>query len=127
MQKVAGGLRYGANVVRRSAAEKTAAERRTTFSRDPVRLRADGGAEPGEQFRGVGQVVQVNDLHRAVHVAVGDADEAGRYSLAADLDGVGVGAGGAGHAAHLHGDLVGFRRLFEQVEDARVDVRPAEE
>src|SRR4029079_14592295 len=75
----------------------------------------------------VEQVVEVDDLDRAVHVAVGYTDESARDALAADLDRVGVGAGGARHSADLDGDGVRLRSLFQKVEDARTDVRPAEE
>src|SRR5207302_30111 len=85
--------------------------------RRPVDLRRDGGAELGQQVGGAVEVVERDHLDGAVHVAVRDADQAGGDAVTAQLHDVGVGAGGAGGAADLHGDLVLAGGLLQPVED----------
>src|SRR5579883_555538 len=74
--------------------------------RNPVGVGSDGGAELRQQLRCVGQIVEMNDFHRAVHVAVRDADEPGRDTFACNLNGVGISAGGAWCSANLNGNVV---------------------
>ena len=65
----------------------------------------DAEGELGQQVGGLVDVVERDHLDRAVHVAVGDADEAGRDAAAGELDRVGVGAGAAAARAPLDGDV----------------------
>ena len=51
-------------------------------------------------------VVQGDHLDGAVHVPVGDAHQTSGHAGAVDLDGVGVGPGGAAFGAQLKADLV---------------------
>src|SRR5207302_5438366 len=88
--------------------------------------RRDGGTEFRQQIRRLFQIGQAHDLDRAVHVAVGNADKAGGNAVPADLDDIGVGAGGARRAADLYRDVAGAGGFFQPLQYPRVDVWPAE-
>jgi len=67
-------------------------------------------------------VVQIDHLARGVHVAEWDANEAGGDAAPSDLDGAGVGAGGARVGFYLVGDFLGLGGVEEFGEDFGVDV-----
>ena len=71
--------------------------------------------------------LQVDDLDRAVHVPVRDADDTDGYALPADLHDVPVRPGRPRAAGELDRDAVGGREFFEPVEHPGVDVRPADQ
>ena len=60
-----------------------------------------------------------------MHVANRHGDQGGGHAGAGELHDIGIGAGSAGHALDLVGNLVFLRRLDEQIEHDRVDVRAA--
>ena len=76
-----------------------------TVLRREFRVGVELLGESGQQVGGAVDVVQRNHLDRAVHVAVGNADQSRGHAGAADLDGVGVGAGGFRRGGQLIGDL----------------------
>src|SRR5262245_65943780 len=79
----------------------------TTNSWNPLHFGGDAQAELGKETGGAVEVFQAHDFHGAVHVAIGDADQAGCDAIARKLDGVGVGARRLGHATRLNGYLLG--------------------
>src|SRR5205807_1710485 len=62
---------------------------------DEVGIGGEGEEGVGEEGGGVGEVLAGDGFDGGVHVAAGEAEEGGGDSAAGDLDGVGVGAGGA--------------------------------
>ena len=58
----------------------------------------------------------MNEFAGAVHVAQGNADEAGGNAGSAELHGVGIGSGSAGFGVDLHWDLLGFGGLDQQIK-----------
>src|SRR5258708_5705413 len=91
----------------------------------PIHLWCHAQTELHQQLGGSLQVVQADDLDRAVHVAVGDADQAGSDAVARKLDGVGVGPGSARDTFDLNGNLLALGDVVKSVEDMGVDVRPS--
>ena len=85
--------------------------------RREIGVRFDAQGELGQQIGRLVDVVERDHFDGAVHVAVGDADEAGRHAAAGELDGVGVGAGAAAAGAPLDGDLGRLGRRAEPIDD----------
>ncbi len=71
----------------------------------PIRVRRDAQAKLGKQPRGPIQIVEADDFHRAVHIAIGNANQSGGDAAAGKLHGVGVSAGRARSPANLHGNF----------------------
>ncbi len=66
-------------------------------------------------------VVELHELDRRVHVAQGDRHERRRHARAGEVDGVGVGAGGARGGLDGERDLLLGGGVVEQLEQPRVD------
>ena len=66
----------------------------------------------------------MDHFHRAVHVAVGDADEARGHTGTADLHGVRIGTGCLRRATNLDRNAVVVRHVFQQLHHLGVHVRP---
>ena len=75
------------------------------------------GDERGEQVGGLVDVVERDHLDRAVHVAVGNADQSRRDAGAGELDGVGVGAGAAADGFPLADDVGRVGRGAQPLDD----------
>ncbi len=93
--------------------------------RNEAHFVVDPGDGFGNQSGGVVQVFQVADLDLCVHVAIRQADERGRDTAPADLDGVGIRTGGPGRRAELVGDLLLLGGVEQEVAENRIDVGSA--
>src|SRR3954471_12811536 len=89
------------------------------------RLRAERLRECGDEPRAGVDVVELDHLHRGVHVAQGDGHAAGRHARARKMDGVGVGAGRARRGLQGERDPFALGRLLEQLVDRGVEDRAA--
>src|SRR5215212_47800 len=103
--------------VRSSEVSTHSEARRFSTLTDEVRILVEGLYVGGDQTRAVLQGLQVHDLVRRVHVAVGARDEPRRYPGPGEVDGVGVGSGRSRVALQGVGDLLRLGGCDEAVGD----------
>src|SRR5215211_6038594 len=103
--------------VRSSEVSTHSEARRFSTLANEVRILVEGLHVGGDQARAVLQVLQVHDLVRRVHVAIGARDEPRRYPGPGEVDGVGVGSGRARVALQSVGDLLRLSGGDEAVGD----------
>src|SRR5829696_3402966 len=103
--------------VRSSEVSTHSEARRFSTLADEVRILVERLYVGGDQARAPLQVLQVHDLVRRVHVAVGARDEPRRYPGPGEVDGVGVGSGRSRVAFQSEGDLLRLSGGDEAVGD----------